>query len=153
MGIIGELRKCLVQICIDFCAFGLMLGDSIFLCMYVTACCKNVRKRERYFRFQSNMEFKCSQCSKSYSTKKSLDNHTRMQHGNPKQFQCTHCDYMTLNNGHLELHIRSQHKNIKELCSGCGKQFSNQSNVYRHKRKLHCTQTISYSLNRKKKTI
>ena len=88
------------------------------------------------------MEFKCSQCSKSYPIKKSLSNHTRLQHGNPKQFQCTYCDYMTLNKGHWELHIRSQHENKKELCSGCGKQFSNQSNVNRHKRKLHCKKAI-----------
>ena len=88
------------------------------------------------------MEFKCSQCSKSYPIKKSLSDHTRLKHGNPKQFQCTYCDYMTLNKGHWETHIRSQHENIKELCRGCGKQFSNQSNVYRHKQKLHCKKAI-----------
>ena len=99
-----------------------------------------LRKKEST-RFKIIMEFKCSQCSKSYTTKKSLNNHTRLQHGNPKQFLCIYCDYMTLNEGHLDTHIRSQHKNIKELCTGCGKQFSNQSNVYRHKRKLHCVLT------------
>ena len=76
------------------------------------------------------MEFKCGQCSKSYTIKMYLTNHARMKHGNPKQFQCKYCEYLTPHKGHLETHIRSQHENIKELCSGCGKQFSNQSNVY-----------------------
>ena len=141
MGIIGELRKCIHQICIDICAVWLMLGHSI---VFMYACDKYMRVVKTYLRekestrFKSIMEFKCSQCSKSYSTKKSLNNHTRLQHGNPKQFLCIYCDYMTPNEGHLDMHIRSQHTNIKELCSECSKPFSNQSNVYRHKRKLHC---------------
>ena len=60
----------------------------------------------------------------------------------PKNFQCTYCEYLTPHKGHWETHIRSQHENFKEPCSGCGKQFSNQSNVYRHKRKLHCKKAI-----------
>lgn len=66
-----------------------------------------------------------------------LSNHKRLKHGNPKQFPCTHCKYVSTNRGHCEMHIRSQHENIKEICAKCGKQFSNQPNLNRHKRKLH----------------
>ena len=117
-------------------------GWLIIVCLYVNknyiVLVKIYLRNTESFRLKISMEFKCSECSKSYSTQKSLNNHTRLQHGNPKQFLCTFCDYITFNKGHWETHIRSQHKNIKELCSGCGKQFSNQSNVNRHNRKLHC---------------
>ena len=103
---------------------------------------KTYLRKTESTRFKIIMEFKCSQYPKSYSTKNSLNNHMRLQHVNPKQLHCTYCDYMTLNNRHWETHIRSQHENIKELCSGCGNKFSNQSNVYRHKRKLHCKKAI-----------
>ena len=71
-----------------------------------------------------------------------LTNHARMRHGNPKQFRCTYCEYLTPHKGHWKTHIRSQHENIKEPCSGCGTQFSNRSNVFRHKRKLNCKKAI-----------
>ena len=87
------------------------------------------------------MEFKCCLCPKTYKIKMCLTNHVRMKHGNPKQYQCTNCEYLTSNKGHWETHIRSQHEHLKEPCDVCGKEFSNRSNVYRHKRKLNCKQT------------
>ena len=86
------------------------------------------------------MEFKCGKCPKTYKIKMCLTNHARIKHGTPKHYQCTHCEYLTPHKGHWETHIKSVHEDLKETCNDCGKQFSNRSNVYRHKRKLHCKQ-------------
>ena len=88
------------------------------------------------------MEFKCGKCPKTYKIKMCLTNHARIKHGTPKQYQCTHCEYLTPHKGHWETHIKSVHEDLKETCNDCGKQFSNRSNVYRHKRKLHCKQVV-----------
>ena len=78
------------------------------------------------------MEFKCGKCPKTYKIKMCLTNHARIKHGTPKQYQCTYCKYLTPHKGHWETHIKSQHEHFKELCDICGKEFLNQSNVYRH---------------------
>ena len=83
------------------------------------------------------MAHPCSQCDASFPVRKSMLNHKRLKHGDAKQFNCELCVYTTINKTHLEQHVRSVHKKINETCETCGKNFSDKSNLNKHKKNKH----------------
>ena len=83
------------------------------------------------------MVFQCDFCDFSYPVKKSLLNHKRLKHGNPKQFPCQHCVYTTTKRENLKQHVKSQHEKVKEICKTCNKTFSEKSNLNKHIKNFH----------------
>ena len=83
------------------------------------------------------MAYPCNKCDASFPVRKSMLNHKRLKHGDAKQFNFELCVYTTTKKDHLTQHVRSVHKKINETCETCGKNFSDKSNLNKHKKNKH----------------
>ena len=82
--------------------------------------------------------YSCRQknCTKSYSTKYSLQRHYSIRHSKSKRFNCKFCKKILSSNQNLKEHLFT-HSNEKPLkCSfpGCHKEFRQSSQLSTHKK-------------------
>lgn len=111
-----------------------------FLC---TICAKILRSNES---FRHHMQLhsadpsaphKCSQCEKTFTTRRYMLAHKRKSHETrtkPKleyTVQCTECRKMFLNQNNLEQHMKT-HAKEPATCTVCGWQFAERSNLKQH---------------------
>ena len=73
----------------------------------------------------------CEICSVQCSSKSSITNHIRMQHGNPKIWTCGICASTFKSNAHYQTHI-VLHEAPKIQCTQCGRKFHNEARLERH---------------------
>ena len=87
-------------------------------------------------------KFKCEMCTKSYTSKGSLDYHAKSHQKQTEKHACELCDKTFTTVGSLSRHKKIVHKTevqASELfsCSMCGLKFSLKSHLKRHQREQH----------------
>ncbi|CAL8114642.1 unnamed protein product [Orchesella dallaii] len=87
--------------------------------------------------------FKCSQCSKAYTTWDNLKVH-RLNHG-PKSFECFICLKMFATNRNLESHILIHVNEKPFLCSECDEEFKVKSALTVHLKRDQCSKKKAIS--------
>ena len=87
-----------------------------------------------------NKSFACryNHCTKSYSTKYSLQRHCSIRHNKSKRFTCRYCKRILSSNQNLKEHLftHSNEKPLKCPYFGCFKEFRQSSQMSSHK-KVH----------------
>ena len=53
------------------------------------------------------------------------------------KYPCGQCGKEFTSQGHLARHRRSVHEGVKYPCGHCGKEFTDQGNLAKHKRAVH----------------
>lgn len=79
--------------------------------------------------------FQCSECSKTYLTNGSLQEHIRMAHSGVK-FTCTECGLNLSTKSALKRHMQG-HTAEGYFCEICKEKFSSHTVLVRHKRRIH----------------
>ncbi|XP_015183662.1 PREDICTED: zinc finger protein 709-like [Polistes dominula] len=84
---------------------------------------------------RSNLNLKCTQCNRCYSSKKSLERHILTTHNNEAKFQCQKCkkEFFQIDQllQHGKLH-RSNDKSKLVPCKICNKSFRKTDTMVRH---------------------
>ena len=86
--------------------------------------------------------FKCTHCSKSFTTENDLTEHFETDHWgfseNGKDYQCKTCDESFTNEEILEKHIETCHitRNVN-VCEHCQKEFSQSETLKNHEDIVH----------------
>jgi hypothetical protein len=79
-------------------------------------------------------QFKCKQCGKGYTSKKTLFSHMLI-HSGDRPHKCSHCDKCFRQLGHLQTHLRI-HTNYRPFkCINCEKTFATNSQLKKHVQK------------------
>ncbi|XP_050416034.1 uncharacterized protein LOC126829911 [Patella vulgata] len=103
--------------------------------------CRKYFKSERNLnhhqkRHNVNKSFKCSKCTKSFTSNSLLQKHLK-SHMNidvVKKFPCSICDHVSLTANHLRQHMRI-HSGVRPYkCDVCDKSFNQKPNLTRHVR-------------------
>ena len=100
----------------------------------------------------TNVQFKCSMCEKSFMSKTSLNYHIEVTHSEkPTRLKCKLCKKTFSHEQSLKRHERTgrcyimSHKNrIFPRCKLCGKAFSRKDNLTVHKAKVHGLYNIQF---------
>ncbi|XP_059612622.1 gastrula zinc finger protein XlCGF7.1-like [Phlebotomus argentipes] len=79
--------------------------------------------------------FSCSQCFKSYGSKKALNRHSKI-HSENASFPCAVCQKCFKTVSYLRNHMII-HGERRHACEICGKKFIDRSHVKRHIRQMH----------------
>ena len=61
-----------------------------------------------------------------------------------KEQKCNDCDYTTSRKDHLKKHQEAIHEGVKHTCDMCGKQFTQESGVYNHKKSQQTCQIKTF---------
>jgi uncharacterized C2H2 Zn-finger protein len=69
------------------------------------------------------MFYKCDDCKKIYTTKKSLRRHIEIKHSTAQSLQCVKCDKYFLNKYSLKSHVHEVHPSKLHSCTFCGSSF------------------------------
>ncbi|XP_008203266.1 uncharacterized protein LOC100678295 isoform X1 [Nasonia vitripennis] len=104
------------------------------LCPYKSNMLKGLQGHMRRIHPNGLVEIHhCSQCSKNFSTKDTLQRHLRLYCGVEPNFSCAHCEFRTKSKFSLIRHIQNKHSEIFEHCRfqcvHCQKVYSN---LYAH---------------------
>lgn len=82
---------------------------------------------------------KCSACPEKFQTKKSLQNHYRLEHADRRRsYKCTICQKDLGLWKNLRRHMEEKHGESAWQCNVCDKQFSRIDNLKRHFKSKHC---------------
>ncbi|CAH1981778.1 unnamed protein product [Acanthoscelides obtectus] len=82
-------------------------------------------------------KFPCTNCDSSFTSKRSLDNHTLHEHPeftaymSHKIHKCTHCEYKTTRAGDLTTHAM-RHTGAKFTCTKCDASFTSKRSLDNH---------------------
>lgn len=57
------------------------------------------------------LQFKCSECTKYFTRKQNLDNHTFIHTGYKRKIECPSCGKLFINRTNLRVHFKSYHEN------------------------------------------
>ena len=83
------------------------------------------------------MQFPCSMCDKSYSSKMILKGHMKYVHQGIR-FKCDQCDKEYHKRTRLAQHVRIVHEGGDKIpCEICGKKFTDKNTLKNHKIKIH----------------
>ena len=74
--------------------------------------------------------FPCTECDKSYTTKRCLRGHKKYKHGDPST--CTECGKNCGSKMQLASHVRDSHSPRLHICTLCGRRFSRKRDLERH---------------------
>ena len=78
--------------------------------------------------------FTCSKCDRQWTDKEYLEKHYCQSN---KQYQCTDCNKSYKRQGNLTDHIRAVHLGQGHQCAQCGLQFSRAASLRRHITSVH----------------
>ncbi|XP_062605087.1 zinc finger protein 320-like isoform X2 [Saccostrea cucullata] len=78
-------------------------------------------------------EQECEICSRKFVSKKCLQVHLQVVHGNHKPFSCTVCEYTTARKAQLELHMRTHTQEKPFKCDVCNYASIDHNSLRRHK--------------------
>merc|ERR1712179_692609 len=82
------------------------------------------------------VKYKCLKCPKEMSEKRNLRKHVQTQH-NGVRYTCDLCDYVG-DGGNLNYHKKAEHYHrYPYKCPNCEKTFSENSNLWRHRKSQH----------------
>ena len=97
-------------------------------------------------------EFECKQCSKAFFFEIDLRIHlTSTTHGGGRTYPCSTCDYKAYSKRALEYHIAEWHSTERPFeCEICGKGFSNERYLKKHKEVHDSTRKFECSVCKKK---
>ncbi len=113
-------------------------GEALYKCDLCSHVSKYKGHMNEHVRFVHLKEkpFKCKQCPKEFSKKKSLSEHEAAHEGN-LQHQCESCSYKTAYKANYERHIRNHHDKVRYKCDKCGRNFTEKRTLRDHVSKLH----------------
>ena len=112
-----------------------------FVCLYMN-CNKSYAKRgdlnthEKYSHVKLK-KFKCNMCAMKFINAGKLSKHVNQIHTLVGRHHCALCQKNFRDKQALELHNEAVHKKISLACSQCGKGFSWQGNLTRHRKDVH----------------
>lgn len=78
-------------------------------------------------------EQECNICHRKFVSKKCLQVHIQVVHGNHKPFTCTMCEYTTARKAQLELHMRTHTQEKPFKCDVCSYASTDHNSLRRHK--------------------
>lgn len=79
--------------------------------------------------------FYCDTCGKGFATKTNLIVHLKV-HSTVKLFKCDQCTYEAKTSAALKIH-KSKHENGTYVCESCSKVFKSQRNLRDHRVRVH----------------
>jgi len=85
------------------------------------------------------IKYHCDKCSKSFLSKRYLEDHIAVEHEMTKsrKLQCPDCPKMVVGKAKLEHHRSFAHRNGGVKCPICGRRFAEKNNLKRHIRVIH----------------
>jgi len=97
----------------------------------------HARRHERYHLKPEDRAFPCMHCSKRFTTKQEVQQHTLIHMG-IKNFKCDHCDYAASRKFNLRLHERKHGiMHGDHVSSTCQEPFLTESKLIAHQKKLN----------------
>ena len=85
-----------------------------------------------YFRNEAGMDHTCLECDKTFSSKKSLDEHTSTVHATNKPFSCDVCSKTYATDIQFRRHRKLHTMDRMFSCEKCGNSFKQKSYLVRH---------------------
>ena len=100
---------------------------------FVYAC-----QYERHMKGHSGIkDHQCTECGKSYSSKRSMEQHVEIVHQGKKTFECKVCCQMFGRLSSLRVHDLSHTKELPFKCDFCSAGYKEKRNLLKHVAKVH----------------
>ena len=84
---------------------------------------------ENHTRVHLQSEFKCGKCEKLFSSEEKANDHQRKVH--KEKMKCEFCVFES-EPGNMRRHVKAVHKGIEYECSKCSKKFKRSSTLDKH---------------------
>ena len=125
---------------------------SCKFCFRIFSSTQAMERHEQNIHNEDRQESKCSVCDRTFKTKESLKNHTKLDQCDADNFKCDACGKSFRHKKDLKLHTiqHSEKNNQKIECDDCGKGFSRKSNLFQHRQNVHALWNVNFDMARKR---
>ena len=90
--------------------------------------------------------FQCHVCGKAFISQSTLNQHTR-NHTGERPYSCTECGMTFIQLAHVRKHQKTAHdENRSFLCHICSYRFNRESDLTRHRRQAHTSESATQSV-------